>query len=232
MRIGVRKKRWMLAGLICLLYSGNPAWAGIRLELPKQMTAVAVNGEKSKVQGRLNLPDGINQVVVQFIGILGSNYDDDADIGYSDPFVVKFEARNQTLEMVIPHIKRSLDLEKFNRESDIRIVDSASRTVHSDIAKLEKDGIQLFRDFEKELEVFNKRESPAAVNISSAVSKAAVPAETSLAKVLSNTRSADTEQIEFIPLQPDKNMAEKMLKYWYQQADETTRERFKRWISK
>ena len=226
MKIGVKTGKWVLAGLICLLFSGNPALAGIELELPENMTAVAVNGENTKIKGRVSLPDGMNQVVVQFIGILGSRYDNDADVGYSDVFVVKFEARNQALKMVIPDIKRSLDLEKFNRKADIRIVDSAGRTVDSDIAKLEKEGFQLFRDFEKELEDFNETGSPAAVNISGPDS-----GKTSPAKGSSGTVSEETKPVEPRPRQSAGNMAEKMLKYWYQQADEATRERFKRWIS-
>ncbi len=235
MRIGLRKAPWVLAGLVCLLCLGNPAWAGVELELPENMTAVAVNGENRKVEGRVRLPDGMNQVVVQFVGILGSRYDDDADMGYSDVFVVKFEGQNQALKMEIPRIKRSLDLEKFNRESDIRIVNAAGRTVACDIAKLEKEGFQVFRDFAKELEDFNQTDSPAAVNVSRSVSGEASPAKAEAAtdEVPSKRSSEQTKQSEPIPQQPgpEGSMAEKMLKYWYQQADEATRERFKRWIN-
>lgn len=226
MRRCIKIGQWVLAGLLCMFCLGNPAWAGVELELPENVTAVAVNGENRKTQGRVSLPDGMNQVAVQFVGILGSRYDDDADMGYSDVFVVKFAARNQRLKMEMPRIRRALDLEKFNRESDIRIVTADGRTVDSEIAKLEKEGIQVFRDFEKELEDFNKTDSPAAVNKLRSVSGKPDPA-----KEPSKNTPAETKQVEPIQKQPAGNMAEKMLKYWYQRSDEATRERFKRWIN-
>ena len=235
MKSSMRIGQWLLTGLIFMVFCGGSALAGVELELPKNITAVAVNGQNTKFEETVSLPDGVNQVVVQFQGELGrGQYDDDAEMGYSEVFVVKFTARNQSLKMVTPRIKSVLDLEAFNRDADIRILDNAGRSIDSQKAKLEIDGFQLFRNYENELKTFNQTDSPAAVSLyqpvsSSPVSKGSESASTVVSAAVQP--ASGSKQTGSVTQKSSGDMAEKMLKYWYQQADEATRERFKRWIN-
>lgn len=233
MKYAVSMRQWIVTGLICLFCSGNFAWAGIELKLPDNMTVVAVNGKNTDINGMINLPDGVNQVAIQFQGLIGGGHsDDDSEMEYSDVFVIKFKARNQSLKMVTPHIKSAVDLDRFNRESDIRIQNSEGNPIDRHIAKLEKDGIQIFRDYENELKRFNKTDAPAALKPPLSVSKGSETVLTDkpdTSKTISSA-TAGGKKLDSVPQSPSGNMAEKMLKYWYQQADEATRERFRRWI--
>jgi hypothetical protein len=233
MKNSLRKVQWILMGLICFLCVRDNAWAVVELELPENMFAVAINGENTKIQEVVSLPDGVNQVVVQFQGLLArGHFDDDANMAYSDVFVIKFNATNQTLKMDIPRIKRSLDLEKFNRESNIRILDLTGRAIEYYIGKLEKDGFQLFREYGKELEDFNKTNSPAAFSMSRTFSKGVEARSTGNSNDQQTVSRATVSGTESIRQQHSDNMAEEMLKYWYQQADEATRIKFMRWINR
>lgn len=228
MKISVKMAQWILTGLIGLFCLGNYAWADVILKLPENMTVVAVNGKNTKIKETVNLPDGVNQVVAHFQGLLArGRFDKNAEMDYSDIFVIKFKARTQTLKMVIPCIKRSLDLKKFNRESDIRILDSADNRIDRQIAKLEIEGFQIFRDYERELESFNNTDSPAALKMSLPVSQGS----SALKSVSIPAATVTEKQTLSVSQQPSANMAEDMLKYWYQQADEATRARFRHWVN-
>ena len=146
---------------------------------------------------------------------MGSSFDDDAEMGYSEVFVIKFEANTQPLKMVIPNIKHSRDLDMLNNTADIQILDAAGQTISTEIAILEKEGVQILRNFEKEIHAFNETDSPAAVNSKPVTALNPAPEK-------QVTRTSEIDQ---------SNVAEKMLMYWYNQADEETRNKFKLWIN-
>ena len=218
-------KYWIIGGTSCLICTGSPAWADVTLEIPQKITIVAENGKNTQINKRASLPDGDNQIVVQFQGELSRKYaDEDAEFEYSDTFVVRFNASNQPLEMVTPRIKRLSELEKWNKGPDIRILDSVGRDLDIRIARLEKDGIQIFRNYETELEVFNKTGSPAALDTLFPLSKDSV---SSTAPVTAKVSPKHQSQP-----QGKADMAEDMLEYWYRQADEEARVRFQQRINK
>jgi len=215
-------KYGIIGGAVCLLCTGSPAWADVTLQLPQNITILAENGKNTKMNKRASLPDGDNQIVVQFQGELSRKHEDkDADFEYSDTFVIRFNALNQTLKMVTPRINRLLELEKWNKKPDIRILDSAGRELDIQIARLKKDGFQIFRNYETELEAFNKTDSPAAVDTLSSVSEDSVSPPA--AQVSPKNQSQPQDKTD---------MAEDMLDYWYQQADEEAKARFKQRINK
>lgn len=216
---------WTIGGTFCLICTGSPAWADITIEIPQNITIVAENGKNTQINKRASMPDGDNQIVVQFQGELSRKHaDEDAEFEYSDTFVVRFNASNQPLKMVTPRIKRLSELEKWNKGPDIRMLDSAGRDLDIQIARLEKDGIQIFRNYETELEAFNKTDSPAALDTLSSVPENFVSSPTPATVKVAPKHQAQP--------QSKADMAEDMLKYWYQQADEEARVRFKQRINK
>jgi uncharacterized protein len=221
---------WLLTGLLFGLYLGNPAWADTTLEIPDKIKIMVLNGKKVKYHDTLPVSTGINQIVVQFQGEVGSSFDDDAEIGYSEVFVIKFEANTLPLKMVIPKIKRSRDLDRLNNTANIKILDAGGQMIPTEIAILEKEGVQILRDFEKEIHAFNETDSPAAVNASPPVSKIKTsPASSS--KPITALKPAPKKQVTRTPEINQSNVAESMLMYWYNQADEETRNKFKHWIN-
>jgi len=191
---------------------------------------MVLNGKKVKPYHTLPVSTGINQIVVQFQGEVGSSLDDDAEIGYSEVFVIKFEANTRPLKMVIPRIKHSRDLDTLNNTANIQILDAGGQMIPTEIAILEKEGVQILRDFEKEILAFNKTDSPAAVTVIPPVSNIRTsPAISS--KPVTALKPAPKKQVNRMPEINQSNVAESMLMYWYNQADEETRNKFKHWIN-
>lgn len=223
-------KHCILGTAACLICSGNPAWAGVTLQIPSNITIVAENGKKANIGKEASLPDGDNQIVVQFQGDLSKKHaDENSDFECSDTFVVRFNASSQSLKMVIPRIKRLLELDKWNKSPNIRILDSGNRDLDIRVARLEKDGFQVFRDYEAELNAFNKTDSPAALSTLSSGYQDTVSKPVPAAAATSPKYQPRQPQAQ---PQGKSGMAEDMLEYWYQQADEQTKARFKQRINK
>ncbi len=191
------------------------AWAVVQLQLPEKVSIVAINGKNVSVEDRAEFPDGLNQIAIRYVAELGRKFD--SERVYSDTFVLLFRAQNTSLIMQIPEITKKQQLIKFNSKPDILILISNGTELDVQISKLNKEGFQLTRDYAKELIVFNQTGMPAAVTMGSHFNQVGQNQPLSVGV---------SEKI----LSVEERMAERMLRYWYQQADANTRERFKVWI--
>jgi uncharacterized protein YccT (UPF0319 family) len=198
-------KRILLLTLALVPLLVSLACADNTLVLPKNLKALAVNGENASQTGTLTLPNGVNQLALRYDTSFGRGLD--AETAQSEVIVALFEANNQQLRLSIPTIKKELHLKNFNRNPQIRITTAGGQNIEVQTDVLKKDGIQIFRDYEQELVKFNKSDSPAAV----------APAMQTMMPALGANGQSHAD-------------AAKMLMYWYQQADPATREMFKAWI--
>lgn len=204
-----------------LLFS-SVAIADVQLQLPGEVKVLVVNCVKEERVKQVTLEDGENQLVFRLITELGPTNDE--DMYYSKVFVTRFNAAAGSYTMQIPPISRSNDIRKFNENPDIAIVDGKKSRINLEVAPLEKDGIQVFRNFEEEVRMFNQTESPAAFTCAQMDQEASTPAPSvQESKVQPSEESVKKDSTS------DGSMetAEKMLNYWYDQADEETRKRFK-----
>lgn len=205
-------KRLFLLIMLCSVWIVPPISAAVSLNLPDNVTIVAANGLNTNLAGKVQLPDGLNQIAIRFEGELGRT-SNDREMAYSDVFVVTFRANKAHLSMQSLGIHKESQLENFNHKPNIRFVDQHGKEITTYVDKLEKEGFQLMRDYQQELVVFNATDSPAAIGIKTVQPSPAPPKPQAV-------RSA-----------AQSDMAEEMLKYWYQQADEATRQRFRDWIN-
>ena len=195
-----------------LLFSGT-VFAGVNLKVGSDIVLLAVNGKEvdsdsffsSKRQ--VLLEDGINQILVQLNAEFKRS--GDSEFESSDTHVMLFSAVDTDVLLSVPVIKKVSQLNSFNSGDQWILTNSESNSVNYYSAVLKKDGFQLSRNYEYELIDFNKTNSPAAL-------KANVVVSSDINKVSDN---------KSIP------MAEMMLRYWYMQADEDIRQRFKVWLS-
>lgn len=201
-----------------------PAWGQVLLQIPKDFDLLLVNGKKvSNVRASVSLPDGMNQLVFRLVKNVGKRTDPSFE--YSDVFVVKFSAGHAQLHFEYPPVRRAADIRSFDRNPKVTLVGSSGRTVAMEIDKLKKEGLQLFRDYEKEIRAFNETDSPAAaasLNDPEKVKPATPPVspEPVAASQNDNTPAPVTAR------QDSGDKAEEMLRYWYEHADEKTRQEF------
>ncbi|QYJ81059.1 DUF2057 domain-containing protein [Shewanella aegiceratis] len=173
----------------------------------------------------------------------------------SETLIVTFSGENNHYRVSLPKISSPKSAEKFNDVPQIGLTDTQGNKVAYKIDKLLKDGIQIGRNYSEEIKAYNIGQGVAAIAInqpvqmapstsSSASSGAASPAATSTALAAQQTTAPQgaqpvgqpTSQPNTQPVSQtgtprrDQINVGQMLDFWYEQADEATREAFKKRI--
>jgi len=195
----------------------STAFAENRLNLPEGVTVVYQNGKEVKTVGSMRLPDGHNQLVMKYWAIPGGPQSNN-DIVESDALVVEFKAANQSIDVLVPKIRRSRDMERFNNKQDIRLQTSSGAALDTKVTALKTDGLLIGRDYAQEMRAFNR---------DSFNNSGATPVVHNYGQNPSSIRTASGSQSQASVT----SMPESMLMYWYQQADDDARARFKAWIN-
>lgn len=137
----------------------NIVYADVTLQAAKEMNAVVVNGKAegwSFIQGTNNiiLPNGENQVLFQ----VGQIVLEDATRKKfnSIPLLIKFESKDSTIILTYPKI-RTLDQAKaFDKSPKITLKNSNGENVYFELKQLDNNGLQNFRDYEREVSNYNQ----------------------------------------------------------------------------
>ncbi|KLV08754.1 DUF2057 domain-containing protein [Photobacterium ganghwense] len=186
--------------------------ADVKLAMPYQAETILVNGVKNNGDKSLTLPNGVNQIAFKFKDSLRENGDD--HLFTSDVIVVKFDASDANINLELPKIRSGQEARKFNQEPTFNLVDASGTKVDFTQDKLLKKGLQFGRNYEAEIVAYNQSGQAAAIAPIAAISTA---------------QAVTTLPANAAP--QGQNVAENMLMYWYAQADEQTRARFKAAIS-
>ena len=122
----------------------------------------------------------------------------------------------------MPEYRNLRDAEEKIKDLDWKLVDDSGNTVAVEQDKLIKPGMQIGRDYVREVESYNKTGGVAAI----AVAGAAVAQPVTLpAKI-----PEDMQQARATAVKSDST-AEEMLHFWYQKADAETKARFKAYVN-
>ncbi len=199
------------------------SYADVIVHLNQGTSILAINGQSVAdkglfdSKGKIQLPNGVNQILVEYTAEIGKDADDIV-LETSESYVLLFEAKDQSLSLQTPKIKSYYDLREFNSMPQWKLVDAQGKSIKYQSDILAKEGFQLARNYENELKVFNQSGSSAAL-----ASLQVERHQFTETPVIKNA-SASTPKT-------DQKMIGEMLKYWYQQADENTRNNFKSWVS-
>ncbi|HCZ9550603.1 DUF2057 domain-containing protein [Vibrio alginolyticus] len=211
---------------LALAMSGM-AFADVTVSVPDNVSVLAANGEKAELSGgffaserTLTLPDGLNQVVFRFAPYF--NQGNDRLSVESDVIVTRFDATNTELTLQMPEYRNLRDAEEKIKDLDWKLVDDSGNAIAVDQDKLLKPGMQIGRDYVREIEDYNQAGGAAAVAFAGAATMQPV---TLPAKV-----PADMKQMRATAVKADST-AEEMLHFWYQKADAETKARFKKYVN-
>lgn len=220
-------KKILCALLVSLLGFSSSLVADVQVQFEEGISVLALNGKEvtheSLFSGTdsVKLKDGLNQLLVQYTAELKKSADD-FELETTGSFVLLFDAKSIALVLKAPLIRNEDDVDAFNRRGDWRLLDASGVAQAIKVSPLKKDGFQLSRNYERELESFNLTDAAAALPYEREVGLA----DASPLPVV-KSQSGNKNQSQSSEL----NMSEKMLRYWYNQADSETRQRFKKWIS-
>ncbi|MGR4989224.1 DUF2057 domain-containing protein [Vibrio rotiferianus] len=204
---------------LALAMSGM-AFADVTIHVPDDVSVLAANGEKVKLSGgffssdkSFTLPDGVNQVVFRFSPFF-SKGNDRVSVD-SDVTIARFNADNAELTFQLPKYRDLRDAESKIKDMDWKLVDASGSAIPVEQDKLIKPGMQIGRDYIREVEDYNRAGGVAAIGVASV---AAVQPVTLPAKIPADMKADST--------------AEEMLHFWYQKADAETKARFKEYVNK
>ncbi|MCL1136965.1 DUF2057 domain-containing protein [Shewanella pneumatophori] len=202
-----------------LLFSAH-AQADVSLALPSNLELVLVNGSNSSGNDSLKLNNGSNQIAFRYIGRYqqhGTQTQFKSDI-----IIVKFDEENSKLALTLPRIRSNSAADEFNKNPQLTIVDANDQSIHFEQGKLIKEGLQLGRDYEQEIAAYNLTNSSASLKLQAAA--IATPAIITASSAAVSVQTGDVNQADTSKQQINVGQ---MLDFWYQQADEETRNAFK-----
>lgn len=207
------------------LAMSSMAFADVTVSVPDDVSVLAANGEKVKLDGgffaserTLTLPDGVNQVVFRFTPFF--NKGNDRVSVESDVIVTSFTSSDSKLALQLPEYRNLNDAEDNIKDLDWKLVDASGKAIAVKQDKLIKEGMQIGRDYVREVEDYNRTGGVAAIAVAGAmVQPMTLPAE--IPEDMKQARAA---------VKADST-AEEMLHFWYQKADAETKARFKAYIN-
>ncbi|WP_413473490.1 DUF2057 domain-containing protein [Shewanella baltica] len=247
------KYQSILCATALILGAVQPATADVNLNLPKNAEVLTVNGKPAVKSSNLVLADGINQIAFRY----AAQYRQQADsVHYlSDVLIVRFDASAQTLTLTLPTINSARDAKKFDESPKLTLSNTQDEAVSFTSDKLIKNGIQLGRDFEHEIQQYNLSNHPASLNLSMNTATtqpndaiapvlasqpqirqtAAVTSTNLIAPAVVSSSAAavnDKAQQTTPATTPSQTEISQMLDYWYKQANDNTKASFKAKINK
>jgi len=224
-------KKILCVSLLSSVLAAPFAYADVKIGFEDGVSVLAYNGKEvrsnSFLEGTefLKVENGLHQLLVQYTAEIKSSADDH-ELETTDTFVLLFEANDAQLMLGAPELKSVSAVEEFNKSGQWHLKQSDGKSVAVKSSVLKKEGFQLSRDYERELRDFNATGANAALPY---MPKPVVSAD--MSKPVAASYSSNTVQSKSQSEAPQVNMPEQMLKFWYNQADQETRERFKKWIA-
>ncbi|MDO6525857.1 DUF2057 domain-containing protein [Motilimonas sp. 1_MG-2023] len=169
------------------------------LNVPNMYEILVVNGQESgnvffKNDRSITLADeGKQQVVLRFAAPRGVvNTEDMRGIAKSQPIVLTFSTDGLShIRVEKPHLYTAKSVDKYAKNPVFTLVDQDGKSVPLVQDELFKEGVQLTRDFEQEVQAYNQSKGVAALVMSETViglPKASTLAESS--QVESTTTSS------------------------------------------
>lgn len=197
---------FMILGL-----SGS-AVAQVTMDVPDSIEVIVANGSSPELEGSmfdanqtLTLQDGENQILFRYKPYFHQG--NDRIIVESQPIIATFQAKDMELNFELPKYRNLNEAEENINSATWQLRDSNNQPVEAEYDQLIVEGMQIGRNYQKELVEYNRKGGAAAIYVEGMAMES--PALTS-------------------PV--DSNTAEEMLHFWYSKADAKTKARFKQFV--
>ena len=206
-----------------------PAMAAT-LDVADNLDLKVLNGKKYRASAGLfensktvTLPDGDNQLILQ----VSDSYriSDNQEIFTSEYYVITLNTEGDTALNVKAKPLPNLNAAKsFDDAPSFFLQTEAGKNYPYKMAKLTKDGMQFSRDLVEELKDFNGTGHAAAL-------ESRAPYDALIASTGLKQNSPEAQAV-IRNAKAEIILSEQMLHYWFQQADQGTRERFMQWADR
>ncbi|MCT4714279.1 DUF2057 family protein [Enterobacteriaceae bacterium H18W14] len=215
MKIGPYMLLW------CALLLPSSGWA-TTLRLSTDIDLLVLDGKKvssSLLKGAdsIELDNGAHQIVFRVEKNIRTSVREQR-LYISAPLVVSFNTKEiSQVNFNLPRIENEKESEIFDSAPHIQLLDGSAVIIPVKLDVLTVNTTPQGIDYENDTQRYNK-----AANLASMPQFAIMMADDSA--LLSRTSELDP------PVLPSETLTEQRLKYWFVQADKTTRERFLQWV--
>ena len=219
-----------LLGALLVSTLAMPVIADNTLVLPEKTKLLVLDGKDAdKLNGKkdLSLGNGRHQLVFQLKTLVREG--GDTKMFTSSPYIMTFDlSGDQAYTINAPKLKTARDTDKLSHspKAQFSITNAKGQKVPFEFSVINKSGLLIGGDTVEDIQKFNLSDSPAAVREMAGTVYIATPQGISYQVTQQSQPSVMPAPATAQP------MSESMLQYWYNQADETTRERFLKWVSK
>ena len=216
-------KHTLVLAVIFTAACSLPAYAKLTLTLPKSAQLLVVNGVEMEDETSLVLHDGNNQIVFKY----NTSFRQQGEQRRfsSEAVILTFNGRDSAYKLSLPRLRSDSDADKFNQLAELTLIDDAGVEVEYTSDLLLKAGLQLGRDYDKEIAVYNRSSAPAALpNLVPQIQKSTPVALPATTVVVTHNRQPSEQTSN---TSKDQINVGQMLDFWYDQADEDTRKAFK-----
>ncbi|HHS9666255.1 DUF2057 family protein [Klebsiella quasipneumoniae] len=211
---------------VVLLTCTTPVLAQSTLTIPDDVTIYVVNGQNYDKDrfifsstNDLKLPDGENQIVFKFRTTVKQGTDDFRTYD-SDTIIAKFAINSTHARMIMPNYWTFTEAQDGIKNLSWQIKTDKGEQLSVTQDTLPGNGIQIARDYEKEVRNYNNHNGPAAISSQSAPLTG--PIEGNNKNVPSKRYKNDDPALQAT--------TSEMLKYWYQKADDKTKKQFNEYL--
>ncbi len=188
----------------------------------KGVSLMLVNGQEADGKQKPNrILDGINQVVVQFDGIVGNS--SKGEVFTSGPYIITFKAKNEDVQIKAPKVYSVMHAKGVFKDSPEWVLKSNGEVIPARIGKLEgRDGFLPFYEIEEIVQDYNK-----ANNIDiSVVAPVAVVAATE--PVIPAKNTVHEQKTDKLPKAHPQALEQ--MQAWYLKASKQERKAFRKWM--
>ncbi len=205
----------------------QPASAQVSLKLSDDVELLTLNGQKASTNSALNLPNGINQIAFRY----NAQYRQQAStVRYQSQIViVRFEAADQQLSLNLPTIDSNKTAKAFDVSPQLQLIDQNNIAIAFSYDSLVKNGLQIGRDFEQEVLQYNLANKIASIAVpqQAALNLSGTTSSSNTASPITTAPANTSVAVSKATDGPTQAEINHMLDYWYQQADEATKAKFK-----
>lgn len=224
-------RRLLSAMVIAVL--ALPVFADNTLIPAERTRLLVVDGKDAKtldIDARAGIPmsDGRHQIVFQIRTLVREGNDN--RMYTSTPYIMSFDLKgDQTYRVQPPNLRNIQDTRNFERSpaDSFSLVDAKGNSVPFEFATFNRSGLML-GNIESDIQKFNLTDDPAAVKELTG----ATPMPVATTPVATTAALEQTSSPKPAPqAEAAAPASESMLKYWYNQADQETRNKFLQWVA-
>lgn len=208
----------------------NSVLAQVQLTVPDNVQVMVINEEHSqysqlglKNQTKFELPDGESQILFRVAQIVREDGSTKSKFK-SGPILLSFVAQNQEVALQLPRFQTMSEAKAFEKAPSLSLA-SRGNKLDFRIDSLDT-GFNLMPDYVREVQDYNRKQGAAAVDFAFVTdsryekrSAAKLPQVAAQQQVVSTIAAAD----------PSEQNAEKMLQFWFAQANSQEQKRFMAW---